>query len=291
MGKGKARLNPADAQRKKEAKRAKKRNHEEKAATKEMAAMTPAEILDELKGIARREGQGHVDPVQSNRKRLLMEMHKRVTHRVKHEQQRAAREPGPEPPAPEPAPGPPRPVFRMPPGMGPGLPPPPGIAAPPAPHAGGAAANFEQDRGLNEYQKSVARLRHAQAEEEREKHFQELLKAQLSANPVGSDQGAAATAEAQQHYAAVQLRPQKAKSSGKSKRKIIETDALGNVVSSAPKPAPEKKTPTAAPPQTKGALNLLSGYGGSGNEPAATKTKEEVDPYELFMQELSKQGV
>ena len=51
MGKGKGRLNPADAQRRKDKKNMKKRNRDEKQMAHEMAKLgDPEAILNELKG-------------------------------------------------------------------------------------------------------------------------------------------------------------------------------------------------------------------------------------------------
>ena len=264
MGKGKN-INPADAQRKKDAKRAKKRNQLEKAATKEFAAMDADGILEELKSIAKREGQGFVEPMQSKRKRTLLEMHKTLTLRTKHDAKLAGAKTA-SAPAPSSAARPStggassieKPSFRV-----------------------GGSGN--QAKGLSQYELSVQRLKRAQAEEEREKKFQELLNVQLSATPIGKE--IVEAPEQQQHYAAVSLKPQKMKSSSNNKRKkIIETDALGNVVVSAPK-AVVATTPRAA---ASGALGLLSGYG-SGAESTAKKAKEaEIDPYDQFMAELGK---
>lgn len=299
MGKsGKSRLNPADQQRKKEAAKSKKRNREEKELTQTLAKQKdPEAIVAELKEIARREGQGYVDPVQTKRKRLLMEMHKKVTLWVKHEEKKEKEKernrPETAPPTPPPAPlSPPAPPgFPL---ITPGVMPYPFPAAPlpyqaPAPpaaptHAGGH---------LTDYQRSVQRLRHAQQEAEREKNFQDLLQVQLeAANRLSS--AAAGVVEpdvTNMQHAAVVTAPksQKPTTSRSNKRKIIETDALGNVVATAAPPSTPAVTPKPhlPAPVAKGAgLNLLSGYAS-----APTTSQAAVDPYDLFMAELEKQGV
>lgn len=292
MGKGKG-LNPADKARKKEKEREKKRNKEEKVMVKEIASMNnPEAILNELKDIAKvsrlcarsavanssrqREAQGYVDHVQSKRKRTLMEMHTKVTQRVKHEEKKAKQEQPMYEPAAAAAPAAALGAGRAPVKFDFGA----VMGAPPPPVAAGGGGAY------SDYQQSVFRLRQQEQEEERERAFQALLETQLKA---AEEARRAALQEAVEvpYVATIDpLRPQKpvalsATGAAVKRKKIVETDALGNVV----REAEPRRTVPAAPVEAKrakpgGALNLLGGY--------AEPKKKEDDAYDAFMAELDK---
>ncbi len=83
------------------------------------------------------------------------------------------------------------------------------------------------------------------------------------------------------------MRPQKAVvlpsggGGGAKRKKVVETDALGNVIAapSAPKPAPKPVSAPIPAPAAKSshALGMLGGY-----------TKPQEDPYEAFLRDINK---
>ncbi len=162
-------------------------------------------------------------------------------------------------------------------------------APPPVPVA---AATLAPPGEFSDYQQSVFRLRLQEKEEEREKAFQALLDTQLRAAEEAKRAALQEAAEAPYVATIAPLRPQKpvvvsASGAAVKRKKIVETDALGNVVkeTEAPRPA-AAAIAVPAPAEAKrvkpsgGALNLLGGY--------AAPAKKEDDPYDAFMAELNK---
>lgn len=283
MGKGS--VNPADRERKKLKQQEKRRNKEEKAKVKEVWSQgDPEAILNEIKGlhhfsfhfihysknpppqeIARRESQGYVDHAQSKRKRMLLEMHKKVTQKVLHDEKKGVAPPQ-------------KKVERKEGGDG--------LTAP----------SWNAVPGTD-YYNSVQRLKAQQMEEERQKGFDELLKVQLAASAEGSNikkRDAAEVMEGalEETRALEALKGQKMLATKKTK--IVETDIFGNVINkpetvsapvsvaaSAPVSAPVSAAPASVPAVKKSAaLNLLGGYG--------TAADVEVDPFDSFMAEINK---
>ena len=265
----------------------------------------PDAILKELKDIARRENQGYIDHVQSKRKRLLMEMHKKMTFKVKHEEKKKREEPEesvaaaaafeeekqvPMPPKPSLLPPPPNPFFPPPPVpqynpyalMQPYNPYPVTSIPPPAPVPAPAPVAF--DSGKSEYQKSIERLRYQQRMEE--------LHSNVAVEPPQKKQSLQKPEE-DFVYANIpsEIRSQKitkTKSNAKPK-KIIETDALGNVVSkkeTSKKEAPKKETPKQVNQKQNSALSFLGKYG----QDSSPSKKEPDDAYESLMKELNSAG-
>jgi hypothetical protein len=147
-----------------------------------------------------------------------------------------------------------------------------------------AAMKEEIPSGYSDYQQSIYRLKKLEQEEEREKAFKDLLDVQLRATEQAR-QEAVRVPEVVPYFATSDpLRPQKAvslSSTGATKRKkMVETDALGNVVESKPAAAPPKNV-TAKPivsAASKGsALGMLGGY-----------AVPQEDPYDLFLREINK---
>jgi hypothetical protein len=142
-----------------------------------------------LQEIARKESQGYIDHAQSKRKRTLMEMHKKATQRVKHEEKKAQKESSlshamnsalAAPAASAGAPSSSVPVVRPPVAFDFGAvmkaPDPSGVfrSAPPP-------QKEQMPEGYSDYQQSIYRLKKLEQEEERERNFKELLDVQLRA--------------------------------------------------------------------------------------------------------------